>query len=472
MRLLLAAFLPLFLAACGDRALPPAGVLGKLVVAARETPVAYQPDGNGQTAGFEHDLVVLFAADLGLPVHFVPVADHAGIAALLRQGRAHFAAGGIVPAADGPLRYSPPIRQLRQVVVAHEEGAPVEEADDLSEREIAVMAASPQLAALRALQPAPPGMRVTELAGVDEMALLERVSERRAALAVVDADHFAIGANFFPAIEEALVLPGTQPLVWAFPPDGDAALQQRAAAFIDRVARDGTLARLADRYFGHVHRLDGQDIQQFLQRMRSVLPRHRADFVTAQELNGIDWRLLAALSYQESHWRPDATSPTNVRGMMMLTEETADRLRVGNRLDARQSILAGARYLADLREQLPAQVKEPDRTWLAMAAYNLGMGHLNGARAVAQRAGRNPNVWYEMKQVLPLLSRPEYAARLKSGAARGGEAVIMVENIRTYYDILARYEAPQPDAQAFSMRASPPRYGLSAAGTSTLPSAR
>ena len=140
----------------------------------------------------------------------------------------------------------------------------------------------------------------------------------------------------------------------------------------------------------------------------------------------------------------------------MLTEDTADRLRVGNRLDPQQSIRAGARYLAELRDQLPAEVREPDRTWMALAAYNLGMGHLNGARAVALMVRRDPNLWYEMKQVLPLLARPEYAARLKSGAARGGEAVIMVENIRTYYDILVRHEAPLSGVQAFSMRASPP----------------
>jgi len=462
----------LLLAACGDPPLPPPASLGKLVVATRETPVAYHNDGSGRPSGLEHDLVALFAEELGLEVRFIAAADPAAVTALLRQGRAHFAAAGITPAADGSLRYTPPIRQLRQVVVGHEDGPPVEEAEDLRDREIVVMAASPQLAALRALQPAPPGMRLVELQGVDEMDLLQRVSERRAELAAVDADHFAVGANFFPAVQEAVVLPGAQALVWAFPPGTDDALLQRAGAFIGRVTADGTLTRLADRYLGHVHRLTAPDIQLFLQRMRTILPRYRKDFTTAQDLNGIDWRLLAALAYQESHWRPDATSPTNVRGMMMLTEDTADRLRVTNRLDARQSIEAGARYLADLREQLPAEVKEPDRTWLAMAAYNLGMGHLNGGRAVALMVKRDPNLWHEMKQVLPLLSRQEYAARLKSGAARGGEAVIMVENIRTYYDILVRFESAQPDAQAFSMRSSPPRYGLSAAGTSTPPSAR
>jgi len=126
----------------------------------------------------------------------------------------------------------------------------------------------------------------------------------------------------------------------------------------------------------------------------------------------------------------------------MLTEDTADRMQVNNRLDPKESIAAGARYLADLMEQLPAGIKGPDRQWLALAAYNLGMGHLNGARQFAPGLKRDPDSWYDMKKVLPLLSRPEYYGRLKSGRARGGEAVIMVENVRTYYDILSRFEPP------------------------------
>jgi membrane-bound lytic murein transglycosylase F len=153
--------------------------------------------------------------------------------------------------------------------------------------------------------------------------------------------------------------------------------------------------------------------------------------------------------------------------MMMLTEDTADRLRVSNRLDPAQSIRAAARYLADLRDELPATVKEPDRTWLALAAYNLGQGHLNGARQFAAGMKRDANSWYEMKRILPLMARPEYYARLKSGRARGGEAVIMVENIRSYYGVLRRFESSYGAGLSLS---KPPMYGIKADGTSTVPS--
>jgi membrane-bound lytic murein transglycosylase F len=456
MRVLPFAFLLSLLAACGEQAPPSPAELGKLVVVMREGPVIYQVDAMGKPYGFEHDLVELFARDIGLEVRFIPVRDHAEIATVLRDGRAHFAAAALAPSASDKLRFTSPIREIRQVLVQHEDALPVDDLANLAGTTVEVLAGSPQLGALNALDPRPENMHVAEIEGMGEMELLARVSERKSALAVVDSAHFSVGVNYFPSLQESLSLPGTQAIVWVFPSNGDESLFRRAETFIARAKQEGTLARLTDRYFGHVHRLNQNDVEGFLERMRTRLPRYRRDFVDAQDIHAIDWRLLAALAYQESHWQADATSPTGVRGMMMLTEDTADRLRVTNRLDARQSILAGARYFGELREQLPAGVKEPDRTWLALAAYNLGMGHMNGARAVAQMVKRDPNSWYEMKQVLPLLGRPEYAARLKSGAARGGEAVIMTENIRTYYDILVRYEQPVVSPQAFSIRSRPP----------------
>jgi len=179
-----------------------------------------------------------------------------------------------------------------------------------------------------------------------------------------------------------------------------------------------------------------------LEKMVTVLPRYRQLFQEGQRLTGIDWRLLAALAYQESHWDPLATSFAGVRGIMMLTDDTADRLKVTDRLDPKQAIPAGARYLAELRDQLPEQVREPDRTWMALAAYNMGYGHLNGARTIAPKEGLEPQWWNALKELLPKLSQPAYAARLKAGPARGGEAVRMVENVRTYYDILQRFQPP------------------------------
>jgi membrane-bound lytic murein transglycosylase F len=158
-----------------------------------------------------------------------------------------------------------------------------------------------------------------------------------------------------------------------------------------------------------------------------------------------DWRLLAAIGYQESKWDPTAVSPTGVKGLMMLTAETAQRLGVKDREDPRQSIFGGARYLQKMRETIPERVPEPDRTWLALAAYNLGYGHLEDGRILTQMHGKDPDSWQDVREHLPLLGQERWYMQVKRGYARGWEAVKFVDNVRGYLDIL---EWVSPDPQA------------------------
>ena len=150
----------------------------------------------------------------------------------------------------------------------------------------------------------------------------------------------------------------------------------------------------------------------------------------------MDWQLLAAVDYQESHWNPVAESPTGVRGMMMLTLPTARELGVDNRLDVTQSLRGGARYLKDIRRRLPDDIYEPDRTWLALAAYNIGMGHLEDARVITDRQGGDPHLWQDVMERLPLLQKRQFFETTRYGYARGVEAATYVQNIRHYYSIL------------------------------------
>jgi len=420
-------------AGCTQIEPPAAG--GELVVAVRETPAFFQRE-DGQTTGFEHDLISQFARSLGMKIRFVTATDAYQLNELAASGRVHMAASMAI--GSGNLQYSVPIRSVAQLVVGHTDGLGPEELSDLAGRTVEVVAGSPLADSLRGLDE---NIRPTviEIPEIDEIGLLARLAERPATLAAVHETHLDLAVNFHPDLRPLLRLPGNIEFAWAFSgnvPD----LRTKADAFIAAARADGTLARIQDRYFGHIKRINAAGIAKFIDSIQTTLPGFRRDFHAAQELTGIDWRLIAALAYQESKWDPLATSPTNVRGMMMLTEDTADHLRVQNRLDAAESIRAGARYLSELLEQVPASAPHPDRLWLALSAYNLGMGHFRGARAIAKGMKRNADDWYEMKQVLPLLARPEVYARLKSGRARGGEAVIMVENIRSYYDVLIRFQ--------------------------------
>jgi membrane-bound lytic murein transglycosylase F len=453
MRWLTSLLLVVFLiAACGENGPPPLGEGRELIVLTREGPTTYELDENGAPAGFEYDLVHLFADELGLTPRFVVVGRDKDILKALKKGKAHLAAAWLTPEMDPELIAGPSYFSSGNIIAQNETTLPVETPDDLDDKAVNVVAGSRQANALHELRKRFPGIRISEHKRVSELQLLERVAGQHGEAALVDRAVLDIASNFYPQLQYTLTIGTETPIVWLFPPTTSPELLEQAKQFIEKVRADGTLARLTDRYFGHVERLSPIDSFHFLERIRTQLPQYRAMFQAAQARTGIDWRLIAALAYQESQWNPLATSPTGVRGMMMLTEDTADRLRVSNRLDARQSILAGAQYLSDLRDLLPASAREPDRTWLALAAYNLGMGHLNAARYIAQTLNTDPDSWYEMKTVLPLLARPDYYRRLKSGKGRGGEAVIMTENIRMYYDILSRYEAPyRPFAERSSI---------------------
>jgi membrane-bound lytic murein transglycosylase F len=415
-------------------------VLGELRVATREDAISYRTHADGDVSGFEHDLVLKLGERLDVPVRFVVYPDVPRVLDAVLDGEVHLAAAGLVRNDRLPLRWSARLREVDYVLAARPEAPKIESEADLAGRTVSVRRGTVAAEALSRIRKRLPHLNLHFPARTGDLALLDQLADGKLDLVATDRLHFAFATQAHPSLAIAYDLPVQSATAWALPREADELLADEVDAFLEE-ARTGTLlARLADRYFGHVRRLSETDVTYFLARMRERLPRYRKHFHEAQARTGVDWRFLAALAYQESQWDPLATSRTGVRGMMMLTADTADRLGVSDRLDARESILGGARYFALLRDQLPEEIGEPDRSWMAIAAYNLGPGHMNGARAIAARMGKDNTAWWDMKRILPLLARPEYAARLKAGPARGGEAVIMTENVRNYHGILARLE--------------------------------
>jgi len=236
----------------------------------------------------------------------------------------------------------------------------------------------------------------------------------------------------------------------------DATLGKAIEAFFNEIRSDGRLQQLVHRHYSHVDSFNYSDIRTFTERIQTHLPRYRDLFREEAANVGIDWRLLAAIGYQESLWNEKARSPTGVRGLMMLTRATAKQMGIKNRLDPAQSIRGGAKYFMRVLKKIPQRIAEPDRTWFALASYNVGFGHLEDARKITEARGGDPDRWIDVKQSLPLLARKKWYKDTKFGYARGWEPVIYVENIRQYYDYLAELdnralrerEPPKPLPQA------------------------
>ena len=269
--------------------------------------------------------------------------------------------------------------------------------------------------------------------------LLAALDRGELRLTVADSDEAALTRRMFGHVATAFELGDPQAIAWAFAKLGDDSLRLAVNDFLQRLEEDGELRRLRARYFGHADRLNFVDTRDFWRHTRDRLPELMPYFEEAAEQTGIDWRLLAAIGYQESHWHPQAVSPTGVRGIMMLTQATAEQMGIGDRDDPKQSIIGGAKYLRVVEKKIPERIEQPDRLWLTLAGYNIGFGHLEDARILTDRDGANPDLWLEVKQRLPLLSKRKYYQTVRHGKARGQEPVTYVDNIRNYYDLLVWY---------------------------------
>jgi membrane-bound lytic murein transglycosylase F len=196
------------------------------------------------------------------------------------------------------------------------------------------------------------------------------------------------------------------------------------------------MARLKDHYYSFVTFFDYYNTKIFYKRIETRLPKYKKYFKKYGKKYNIPCSILAAQSYQESHWNPKAKSFTGVRGLMMLTRATAKALGVKNRMDPKQSIEGGARHLNQMLKYVSEDVEGEDRMKFALAAYNVGLGHIQDAQVLAKKMGLNKNVWNDLKKALPLLSQKKYYKFLKHGYARGSEPVKYVDFIYDYRDIL------------------------------------
>jgi membrane-bound lytic murein transglycosylase F len=418
---------------------------GVLRVITRNSPATYFQDRNGET-GFEYELVKRFANDLGLELK-IETADNLDelFASLSKANGPALAAAGLVesPGRRTQARFSLPYLEVTpQVIYRNGERRPTRPQDLIGKR-ILVLKGSSHAEQLADLKVELPELNYEESAAVEVVDLLRMVDEGQIDLTLVDSNELAMNQVYFPNVRTAFDLGDSLGLGWAVAPGEDNSLLDEINAFLLRAEQNGSLKRLKQRYYGHVDVLGYVGAYTFAKHLQQRLPRYEKHFRQAAQSNSLDWRLLAAMGYQESLWQPTATSKTGVRGLMMLTLRTAQAMGVSNRLDPKQSIDGGAKYIVRVKERLPDSIEEPDRTWFALAAYNVGGGHLEDARKLTEAEGLNPNKWLDVQKILPRLAEKQWYSKTRYGYARGGEPVHFVRNIRRYYDILTWVTQPQ-----------------------------
>ena len=444
MRALTALLTLLLVAGCTgpQNALERIKARGELVVVTVHGAATYV-EGPDVATGFEYDLAEAFANSLGVELKVVVVERSGEVIPTLLNGGADLAAAGLTetPERKKQVRFGPAYQQVRQQLVYHVEMRKPRNIDSVRGGVLEVSAGSDAAEQLRVLKEKHKNLKWRENADADSEELMQLLWDRLIDYTIVDSNVFTLNRSLYPELRVAFAVSEPIDVAWAFPPTTDSSLYDAAVQFFAGIKKSKRLAQLKERYYGHVTTFDYVGVVTYLTHIKQRLPALRPFFEAAAAEHDLDWRLLAAMGYQESHWNPDAVSPTGVRGIMMLTQATARRLGVRNRTHPEQSIFGGARYFRMQKDRLPERIPEPIRTWMALAAYNVGHGHLEDARMLAQKIGGDPDRWIDVKKALPLLSQRKWYSQTRLGYARGMEPVRYVENVRSYYAILASVTA-------------------------------
>lgn len=410
---------------------------GELRVVTRNSPTSYSVSPDGPT-GPEFDLAQAFAEDLDVSLVILSVNSVSEILPMLLSGEAHMAAAGlsITDARREHLNFGHPYKTVDVHLIYKLGTGRPRSIDDILDRSIEIVASSSHVQILSEIQEDYPELSWSENADVEFADLLTKVAMDEIDLTVADSPDFDIQRHFYPDLRVALDLHVDDPIAWGFPKGSGDSLLARADEWVIEADTTGVLARVQDRYYGHTKKYDYVGTRNFIRHFESRLPRYREMFEQAGAEWDVDWRLLAAIGYQESHWRAHAVSPTGVRGIMMLTQDTADYLGIEDREDPADSIFGGAQYFARQTERVADTVAEPDRTWMALAAYNVGFNHVKDARLLTEWHDGDPDSWIDLSEALPLLSQRKWYTQVPYGYARGWEPVLYVNNIRAYYNIL------------------------------------
>ena len=409
---------------------------GKIIVLMRNTPTIYYQGAEGP-AGFEYELMSDFAEFLDVKLEIKLYDGISELLSAIDDKKGDIASGSITKtkARNDTLLFGPEYYNVSEVVVYKRGQKKPKEINDLKNYSFMISSNTSYISTLQELKKDHPKLKWKVAEELSTEQLLYRVFNKTLDCTVADKNIFDINRRYYPGIRIAFPIKEDQSLSWVINED-ERYIKKVLKYWLRKHKKSGDYDRLVAKYYDYSKIFDYVDTRAFHRKIKNTLPKYKTVFMEVAKKYDSPWQLLAAQSYQESHWRSNAKSPTGVRGMMMLTRNTAKSLGVSNRLNPYQSINGGAKYLSKLLKQVPENVYEEDKILFALAGYNVGMAHIKDAISLAEELSIDENRWNEFKTVLPLLTQEKYYKKLKYGYARGNEPVIYVERILNYKNIL------------------------------------
>ncbi len=395
--------------------------------------------------GFEYDLLKSYARHLGVDLNITAAHTTKEAIELSKNPVIHITSAALAktPKRVETFNFGPSYFEVQEQVICHRGMLRSKkfprDVEELAGLKLMVGDGTSYSETLEALKNDGFDINVTYTSDFSTEELLAKVASNEIDCTVADSNIYSVNLRYFTEITLAFSISGREQLAWLLAEDTPE-LEADMYAWLNSFNQTGKMTQLKDHYYSYVLFFDYYNTKMFYKRIKSRLPKYEKYFKEMGEKYEIPWTLLASISYQESHWNPKAKSYTGVRGLMMLTRKTAKILGVRNRLDPKQSIKGGTRHIKQMIKFVPEGVEGENRLKFALAAYNIGMGHIHDAQKLAEKIGLNKNVWSDLKIVLPLLSQKKYYKTLKFGYARGEEPVKYVEAIYNYRNILENHQ--------------------------------
>jgi membrane-bound lytic murein transglycosylase F len=394
----------------------------------------------GAQMGFEYELAREFARELGVELEVLTPPPGRTLTAWLQEGKGDVIAG-LVTAGEyalQPLQASIPYLDTPAEILTSSDKP--SDLATLADQPIVLPPDSGDLTPLLAPLGAAPAAFVALDHGGEEIGEMVRaVTHGWATAALLPAPLARLAQTLYPdQLRTAGTLPGTVQRVWAVRP-GQTELLQAINQYLARANRSGLRKILFEKYFVSTdHLRDVTRVAEFTLTSKR-LSRYDPLIVRYAEEAGFDWRLVAALIFEESRFNHKQVSERGAYGLMQITPIAAQEIGVKKYTAPRDNIEAGVKYLQTLARQFPYGPRK-DRLALVLASYLLGPGRVEDAQQLARMQGYDPHCWSEsMEQVLPLLEDPVYYRDTRYGYAPGTYAVRYVNAVLRRYALYTRY---------------------------------
>ncbi len=393
----------------------------------------------GEPLGFEYEFARRFARSIGCRIRIVVPPRPEQLIDWLLQGRGDLVAAAmtVTPERQKRVAFTRPYHKASEIVVTRAADEGPQGLEDLEGRTVAVRRSSAYYETLVELRPHY-GFEILEVP--EELTtenIIAEVAAGRYDLTVAGSNILDIELTYRDDVRGAFALGEPRDIAWMVRPE-DHLLLEAANEYIEREYRGEFYNVLLHKYYRN---------PKGMARMVAERPVHQGRISPYDDLFRkygraieVDWRLLAAQSYQESRFDPAAASWAGALGLMQVLPRTALALGVaGDLREPEVGIEAGARYLRWLIDSFEPSLPPGVRIRFALAAYNAGRGHVFDARRLARERGLDPDRWFDnVERAIPLLSHPSYADQSRFGYCRCAQTVEYVRQINERYRAYTR----------------------------------